>query len=98
MFFSFRMAHTSTNSWIFFRFFCEETKRKKYSEALRQTAENKNRKKLLSCLIHVHVINYIIILHARNYCDIWYINNWHIKGVVNNKGAFALGSEVSPTA
>ena len=39
MFFSFRMAHTSTNSWIFFRFFCEETKRKKYSEALRETPQ-----------------------------------------------------------
>ena len=48
-----------------------------------QTAENKNRKKLLSCLIHV--INYIIILHARNYCDIWYINNWHINFNLSSK-------------
>ena len=48
-----------------------------------QTAENKNRKKLLSCLIHV--INYIIILHARNYCDIWYINNWHINSNLSSK-------------
>jgi hypothetical protein len=51
----------------------------------KQTAENKNRKKILSCLIHVHVINYIIILHARNYCDIWYINNWHINFNLSSK-------------
>ena len=29
------MAHTSTNSWICCRFVCEETQRKKYSEALK---------------------------------------------------------------
>jgi len=55
-----------------------------------QTAENKNRKKLLSCLIHV--INYIIILHARNYCDIWYINNWHIN--FNHSSKYSIWTTV----
>jgi hypothetical protein len=45
----------------------KRTKILKNKTHTQETAENKNRKKILSCLIHI--LYYIIILHARNYCD-----------------------------